>query len=299
MFLPSGLPKCHELHYLQMACEKLSKAYRLRQPAANVDEIATHHVGFLKFINDYVRSPAMKARYAGKASAHKAMCKEAGKIAREIEKLAPAVDRAWSPENAEYPWERGNWDEGNGTVLVPCSTPRCRFSGRRAAARSSSSSTRRCATGSRLHRVADLRERHSSRSPESRWGRRRFSRRRAGVVFRSTARRANGNEVGHKSRRGLLSVVGSGARASSMPTVGQAAAAGLKCALVGAHRGRFMSRADCVRRGPAPPPSTPSHRLFRRAPSCGGRSPWPAARVGSAGACARRREARGSPRARH
>jgi hypothetical protein len=121
--VPSGLPKCHELHYLQMACEKLSKAYRLRQPAANVDEIATHHVGFLKFINDYVRSPAMKARYAGKASAHKAMCKEAGKIAREIEKLAPAVDRAWSPENAEYPWERGNWDEGNGTVLVPCSYP--------------------------------------------------------------------------------------------------------------------------------------------------------------------------------
>ena len=27
------LPRCHPLHYLQMACEKLGKAYRLRKPA--------------------------------------------------------------------------------------------------------------------------------------------------------------------------------------------------------------------------------------------------------------------------
>ncbi len=50
-------PFCHSLHYLQMACEKLSKAYRLRQPAANVDTIVTRHVGFTQFVNDYLRSP--------------------------------------------------------------------------------------------------------------------------------------------------------------------------------------------------------------------------------------------------
>jgi len=35
-------------------------------------------------------------------------------IAREIEKLAPAIDRTTAPENAEYPWER---DE---RVVSPC-----------------------------------------------------------------------------------------------------------------------------------------------------------------------------------
>lgn len=29
-------------------------------------------------------------------------------LAREIEKLAPATDRLAFPENAEYPWERGD-----------------------------------------------------------------------------------------------------------------------------------------------------------------------------------------------
>jgi hypothetical protein len=32
-----GLPRCHALHYLQMACEKLAKAYRLRDTAGDVD----------------------------------------------------------------------------------------------------------------------------------------------------------------------------------------------------------------------------------------------------------------------
>jgi hypothetical protein len=33
----ADLPRCHSLHYLQMACEKLGKAYRLRSPSADVD----------------------------------------------------------------------------------------------------------------------------------------------------------------------------------------------------------------------------------------------------------------------
>lgn len=40
--------------------------------------------------------------------------KIARKLAREIEKLAPAVDREISPANAEYPW----LDDGR--VIVPC-----------------------------------------------------------------------------------------------------------------------------------------------------------------------------------
>ncbi|MGH7270646.1 MAG: hypothetical protein ACREJ3_09465 [Polyangiaceae bacterium] len=65
---PSPRP-CHSLHYLQMACEKLGKAYRLRHPNANVDVIATRHVGFAQFINDYLRSPAVRLKYLGKTAA--------------------------------------------------------------------------------------------------------------------------------------------------------------------------------------------------------------------------------------
>ncbi len=113
------LPRCHSLHYLQMACEKLGKAYRLRNPRADVDAIVTRHVGFAQFINEFLRSPAILAEYEGQRARHNAVCKTSSALAREIEKLAPAIDRTHSPQNTEYPWERGNWAEGTGEVLVP------------------------------------------------------------------------------------------------------------------------------------------------------------------------------------
>jgi len=112
-----GLPRCHELHYLQMACEKLAKAYRLRNVSADVDGIISRHTGFVGFINVYPRSPAILAEYEGQDARHKEVCRTSSTIAREIEKLAPAIDREESPENAEYPWERED------TVLVPCQYP--------------------------------------------------------------------------------------------------------------------------------------------------------------------------------
>jgi hypothetical protein len=115
-----SLPRCHPLHYLQMACEKLGKAYRLRNASANVDAIVTRHVGFAQFISEFLRSPAVLEDYEGQSARHKAVCKTSFALAREIEKLAPAIDRTYSPENAEYPWERGDWEAGTGQVLVPC-----------------------------------------------------------------------------------------------------------------------------------------------------------------------------------
>ena len=116
----ASVPRCHPLHYLQMACEKLGKAYRLRNPSANVDAIVTRHAGFAQFINEFLRSPAVLEDYEGQSARHKTVCKTSFALAREIEKLAPAVDRTHSPENAEYPWERGDWEVGAGQVLVPC-----------------------------------------------------------------------------------------------------------------------------------------------------------------------------------
>lgn len=110
-----SLPWCHALHYLQMATEKIAKAYRIRDTNANVEDVVKHHAGFEEFINSFFRSRQIKEEFEGKDAALQTLQKNAGALAREIEKLAPAIDRPASPENAEYPWER------DGQVFRPCS----------------------------------------------------------------------------------------------------------------------------------------------------------------------------------
>lgn len=109
-----GVPICHPLHYLQMASEKVAKAYRFRDTETAEDRLTTEHVAFSRFIQSYLGSPEIKQRYAGKDEQLREIIKVARKLAREIEKLAPAVDREASPANAEYPW----LDDGR--VVVPC-----------------------------------------------------------------------------------------------------------------------------------------------------------------------------------
>lgn len=109
-----GMPICHLLHYLQMAGEKIAKAYRFRDTDTAEDRLTTEHVAFSRFIQSYLGSPEIKQRYAGKDEQLRETVKVARKLAREIEKLAPAVDRETSPANAEYPWI------DDGRVVVPC-----------------------------------------------------------------------------------------------------------------------------------------------------------------------------------
>lgn len=110
----SYLADCHELHYLQMACEKIAKAYRSRDTAADLDDLLKRHVGFAKFMGSFLSSPSIKEAYNGRDAQLQQLSRFARGLAREIEKLAPAVDRAGSPENAEYPWESGD------KVISPC-----------------------------------------------------------------------------------------------------------------------------------------------------------------------------------
>jgi hypothetical protein len=105
---------CHSLHYLQMACEKLAKAYRLRDTASPVDELVKRHTGFAKFVGPYFTA-VLRPDYKNKDAQLGVVIQQARTIAREIEKLAPAIDRVSSPENAEYPWESGE------KVVAPCS----------------------------------------------------------------------------------------------------------------------------------------------------------------------------------
>ena len=111
----SDVPECHRLHYLQMACEKIAKAYRLRDTSASLDGVLNSHVAFSKFVEPFLGSAEIKKRYQGRISQLRTITRLAKKLAREIEKLAPAVDRDRSPANAEYPWEE------EGRVVVPCS----------------------------------------------------------------------------------------------------------------------------------------------------------------------------------
>ncbi len=103
---------CHGLHYLQMACEKLAKAYRLRDTQSSVDELVSTHNGFEKFVGSFFLT--LKDEYRGKDAQLRELTSRARTLAREIEKLAPAIDRVTFPENAEYPWER------DAHVIAPC-----------------------------------------------------------------------------------------------------------------------------------------------------------------------------------
>lgn len=108
-------PACHSLHYLQMACEKIAKAYLFRDQAASETRLTTSHVVFVKFMSSYLASPSVKHKYQGRDAQLKRVRQQMLGLAREIEKLAPAVDRDNSPSNAEYPWE------SEGQVTIPCS----------------------------------------------------------------------------------------------------------------------------------------------------------------------------------
>ncbi|MFC1643418.1 hypothetical protein ACFL5O_12185 [Myxococcota bacterium] len=110
-------PSCHALHYLQMACEKIAKAYRIRDTNAELageGGLLRRHVGFGKFMRTFLLSPAIREAYAGRTAQLGEVSKRVLSLARELEKLALAVDQQVSPENAEYPWE------ADGQIVAPC-----------------------------------------------------------------------------------------------------------------------------------------------------------------------------------
>jgi hypothetical protein len=108
------IPVCHSLHYLQMACEKIAKAYQFRDQTTSETRLTTSHVAFSKFMDSFISSPKMRQEYKGRDAQLIRVRQSTRNLAREIEKLAPAVDREHSPSNAEYPWE------SNEGVVLPC-----------------------------------------------------------------------------------------------------------------------------------------------------------------------------------
>ena len=110
----AGEADCHALHYLQMACEKIAKAYRIRDLTVDVDELTQHHIGFESFVSAFLLSPAFKEEYKHKSAQFRRTKTEMRRLAREVECLSPAVRREQRPDNSEYPWAAGT------VVVAPC-----------------------------------------------------------------------------------------------------------------------------------------------------------------------------------
>lgn len=108
--LGKHLPQCHQLHYLQMAMEKLAKAHRIAG-GTPIDEIRKSHGGIEKAINAIMRQ--VLARTPG--TSEKWIIDQSRSLARKIELLHPAVRAGESvPANCEYPWL-----DGGGQIRVP------------------------------------------------------------------------------------------------------------------------------------------------------------------------------------
>jgi hypothetical protein len=107
------IEECHEIHYLQMALEKLARSYLLRHSVGDRSSYLATHVAVDAFVKRYAQSPEGKARFESAAWALRGVKQLAG----EIELLTPAVEREARPYNAEYPWSDGM------TLTVPADVP--------------------------------------------------------------------------------------------------------------------------------------------------------------------------------
>jgi hypothetical protein len=96
-------PLCHKLHFLQMACEKLVKSH-LCGAGTEPASLQTSHAYVARTLPVVLRQQAVYMNFRG-GKAREAL-NRAHVVAREIEVLAPSVDRdGLRPDNCEYPWE--------------------------------------------------------------------------------------------------------------------------------------------------------------------------------------------------
>jgi hypothetical protein len=105
-----GADKCHRLHFLQMAAEKLCKAYLTASNGHN--KIRKTHAYIERNLPIIARNFYRAANNAGIPAWE---ISEIRKIARQVEVLAPACDDGGTrQDNSEYPWE-----DAQGDVRVP------------------------------------------------------------------------------------------------------------------------------------------------------------------------------------
>jgi hypothetical protein len=98
-----SIPSCHKLLFLQMACEKLTKAH-LCKAGAEPRNLQSSHAYVAKSLPIIVRQQINLSELNPKSAAW--INEHSRHLSREIELLAPAVRRGGRrPDNCEYPWE--------------------------------------------------------------------------------------------------------------------------------------------------------------------------------------------------
>ena len=96
-------PECQRLHFLQMACEKLVKAH-LYDQSSPPKYVLTSHAVIAKHLPGIVRGWYMREN--GGKRIPREMFGQVRHLAREIDRLAPAVDdNGQQPKNCEYPYQ--------------------------------------------------------------------------------------------------------------------------------------------------------------------------------------------------
>jgi hypothetical protein len=98
--------ECHRLLFLQMACEKLCKAYLLKYAVFAPSEVQSSHAFVRKHLPTILReglSISSKRR-----AARRAVVTHLRHFAKEVEILNPMCDAADRPDNCEYPWQVGD-----------------------------------------------------------------------------------------------------------------------------------------------------------------------------------------------
>jgi len=95
-------PNCHALHYLQMATEKLAKAYLLVIPTESQSVLSTHK-GLTRFLRNVSRNSGLQNEMGMQAKQLQAHIRQLLPLASEVENLAPTL--AGEGPNPEYPWQ--------------------------------------------------------------------------------------------------------------------------------------------------------------------------------------------------
>jgi len=98
----SDFPACHALHYLQMATEKLAKAYLLAD-VNEIEDVRSTHRAFTRFLQLIARSKRLEKEMRMTGRQLLAYVQQSLPLAYEVKSLAPSL--ALGGSNPEYPWE--------------------------------------------------------------------------------------------------------------------------------------------------------------------------------------------------
>jgi hypothetical protein len=110
--LGKNTERCHRLHFLQMAAEKVCKAFLTR--ANGHDNVRKSHAYIARVLPIIARNFYTAVNNNNQIPRWE--ISQIRRLAHEIEVLAPACDDGDARrDNTEYPWE-----DGKGEVQVPC-----------------------------------------------------------------------------------------------------------------------------------------------------------------------------------